>query len=159
MQYIYDYICTHPIMINHDRNMASNVWMVNEWALGLGFGRKWTLPNLRYYPDICLEGLSKPTGETSWIRRKAHSATMLGDFQLMVTIWTKGKQKLNIVACRLVARQWPRNKRDKQPLLGSHQSSNGLAEYRSRGNPNGHERSNGTATENCVFYSVRAKGL
>jgi hypothetical protein len=24
-------------------------------------GRKWSWPNLRYYPDICLEGLRKTT--------------------------------------------------------------------------------------------------
>jgi hypothetical protein len=25
-----------------------------------GCGRKWLWPNLRYYPGICLEGLTKP---------------------------------------------------------------------------------------------------
>jgi hypothetical protein len=33
-----------------------------------------------------------------------------------------------IVVCRLVATQRPRNKRDKQPLLGNHQRASGLAE-------------------------------
>jgi hypothetical protein len=57
------------------------------------------------------------------------------------------EKTLRIVACRLVARQRQRNIRDKQPSLGSYQHANGLDDLRSRGNPNRHQRNNGTATE------------
>jgi hypothetical protein len=64
------------------------------------------------------------------------------------------KEVYYIVACRLVSRQRPRNKRDKQLSLGGHQRPNGLAEQRSRGNPKRHERNYGTATQ--TVFSTRS---
>jgi hypothetical protein len=32
--------------------------LVTNWK---GCGRKWPWPNLRYYPEICLEGLRRTT--------------------------------------------------------------------------------------------------
>jgi hypothetical protein len=69
------------------------------------------------------------------------------------------KIHFNIVACRLVAGQRTRNKRDKQSLLGSHQRSSGLPEWRSRGNPNRHECNNGTSTEKRYFLLGPCKGV
>jgi hypothetical protein len=57
----------------------------------------------------------------------------------------------NIVACRLIARQRPINKWDKQFLLSSHQRANVLAEEWLCGNPNRHRCNNGTATEKRCF--------
>jgi hypothetical protein len=39
--------------------IASSERMIGEWCIGRG--RKWSWPNVRYYPGICLKGLRKPT--------------------------------------------------------------------------------------------------
>jgi hypothetical protein len=57
-----------------------------EWK---GCGRKRSVPNLRYYPGICLEGLNKTTKTSvylvSWPRFEAGTSQILSRVGLLTT--------------------------------------------------------------------------
>jgi hypothetical protein len=65
---------------------------------------------------------------TSTLAYEVYSAPVSTETTCTIVTIILTYKPVYIVACRLVVRQRLRKKRDKQPLLGSYQRANGLAE-------------------------------